>query len=164
MILPALSPPDREAQPYCAFVVGEEHFALPFEFVLAVLDMSELRAAPTQAAGVVGVVRHGHSEVPVLDLRERLQLLPLAQSTTCILLLYTGSPQLSVLGIAIDHVEHIAAQIGEIEQLPRLARSAAPCLGRVAHLAEGLLLLIDPARLVSAAELRNLANLHEAHE
>ena len=150
----------RRAEPYLAFAAGEVRFALPLERVRAVIDAATLSTSPSLPPNVLGVVGQGGSLVPVLDLCEKLELVA-ATPTTCILLLETGSRQLSVLGVAIERVEQVSVLLDKIEQLPQRARSRVPCLGQVAYCSEGLLLLLDPARLLSAAELTALADLRE---
>jgi chemotaxis signal transduction protein len=143
-----------------AFAAGEVRFALPLERVRAVIDAATLSTGPSLPPNVVGVIGQGSSLVPVLDLCEKLELVA-ATPTTCVLLLETGSQQLSVLGVAVERVEHVSVLLDKIEQLPQRARSRVPCLGQVAYCSEGLLLLLDPARLLSAAELTALADLRE---
>jgi chemotaxis signal transduction protein len=151
-----------QTEHYFAFVIGEERFALPFARVRAVLDAGTLTDAPGAPPNVLGVVNHGEFWVPVLDLGARLLLSRGASLTGYIVLLETGSELLSVLGIAVDRVEQVGARISKIERLPPRARSSVSCLRRVAHVPEGLLLLLDPERISTRGELGVLARLSEA--
>ncbi len=149
--------PDK-AERYATFLLGGEHYALPEDCVRAVLQeaaVTHVPAAPRFMRGALAV--HGQA-VPVVDLGSRLgQAFRSTAARTGVLVIEVhreGTPML--LGLTVDAVlAPVSLEPRDVVSAPSFGAthrmdSFIAGLGR--H-GEGLVLMLDGDRLLSASEL-----------
>ena len=137
------------------FHIGRDRYALPLTALLRVLPVARLKALPGAPEYVPGLLDLHGEAVPVIDL-SRLAGTPAAAvryDTRILLLDVPLAGRLRRLGLKAEHVAGVAdigaaLQDGEVR--------AAPWLGPLSAGADGLLQLLEPARLLAPEVARRL--------
>lgn len=130
------------------FHIGQDRYALPLAAVLRVLPLARLKELPGAPPWVPGLLDLRGEAVPVVDLSALAGRQPgPARHDTRILLVETeagGRPRR--IGLQCEHVTGVLAIAGTLAEA---GVRAAPWLGPVAPAADGMLQLLDPARLLA---------------
>jgi len=133
------------------FALGGERYALSLEAVEEVAPGAVVRGRP----GLPGALRGGAEvrggPIPVLDLRASLGLEPRPAGEGRVLV--TRGSGSGALGVLVDEVHGVReVPPGTIEAAPRYFRRAAERLLGLVRTDEGLILVLDAARLVGEEE------------
>jgi purine-binding chemotaxis protein CheW len=128
------------------FKLGEDRFAIAIESVHEILDAQTHTKVPNADAFAPGVVNVRGTVVPVVDIRNRLQMPPLSHSDDQRMIVFElpidGSPQ--TLAFGADLVEQVTeVDASAIEPVPELGAvwPQAYLWGAVRHNDERLILL-----------------------
>ena len=134
------------------FRLAEDHFAADVRAVERVLKYEPPRAVPNLPAWITGVVDYQQRVVPVVDLRRRFEL-PVAETSEQARTLVLDSDG-EWIGVVVDAVVEVAAIVGsELEPPPKYFRGlAGEYLRGLVRRGERLVIVLDPARLLSATE------------
>jgi len=135
-----------EEKTYVAFLIDREEYGLPVENVREVLRVGEVTRVPQAPAHIRGVTNVRGSILPVVEIRTRIGLAPLDPGPSArILVLEVGE---RALGLLVDRVTRVAkVRVSEIEPPPaEVVTARTDYVVGVAKGAEGLLILLDPAR------------------
>ncbi|MGB8169330.1 MAG: chemotaxis protein CheW [Chthoniobacteraceae bacterium] len=109
---------------YITFKLGEEAFAIDVAQVREVLDLTQITRVPTAPSYMRGVVNVRGSAIPVVDLRLKFGLPPVADSVNSrivVLELQLDGETTVVGGIADSVHEVIELEPGQINEPPRIA-------------------------------------------
>jgi len=109
---------------YITFKLGDEIFAIPVAQVREVLDLTQITHVPTAPPYMRGVVNVRGSAIPVVDLRRKFGLPPVADSvnTRIVVLELHLDGETTVVGGIADSVHNvIELEADEITEPPRLA-------------------------------------------
>lgn len=137
-----------------AFRLGEESYALALEAVEEVAPGGAVRRRPDLPGALCGAVRVRGGEVPVLDLRRRLGLPDAAEGAGKVLVCRRAGEER--LGLLVDEVSGVReVPAGTLVAPPRYFERAAAHLLGIARLEDGLVLLLDPVRLLAAPAEEN---------
>lgn len=112
-----------ETAHYITFRLGGELFAIPVAQVREVLDLTEITKVPTAPDYMRGVVNVRGSAIPVVDLRLKFGLPPVADSVNSriVVLEVNLDGETTVVGGIADSVHHvIELESEEISEPPRL--------------------------------------------
>jgi purine-binding chemotaxis protein CheW len=146
----------REDMQAVVFGLDQEVFALPVGLVREILDHREAFRIPHGPAWLVGLTDVRGSGVPMVDLRVRLGLLPVA-ATLATRVLVVDLPldgRLLTLGLIVDRVMEVSAFItAEVEPAPDIgARWRSDYIDGVVRRDGGFVILLDLARIFADAE------------
>lgn len=109
---------------YITFKLGDELFAIPVAQVREVLDLTQITRVPTAPEYMRGVVNVRGSAIPVVDLRRKFGLPPVADSVNSriVVLELALDGETTVVGGIADSVHNvIELEPGEINEPPRIA-------------------------------------------
>ena len=156
-----MSSPSSEAQ-FVTFSLGEEVFAVPVEVVREILDHEEAFKIPNGPDYLMGLRDVRGSGVPVIDLRLRLGLsktVPTEHTRVLVLDVPMNDRTLS-LGLVADRVYEVTGfAADEIEPSPDIGvKWRSDYISGVVRRAEGFVVLIDLARLLSTTDAVLLAS------
>lgn len=134
------------------FQAAEELFAVDIFAVERVLRHEAPRMLPNSAAWLRGVIDHGGRTIPVVDLRERVQLPPAAPTERSRILVIAAGDTL--VGMIVDVVHEVLNLPDEaIEAPPAIYRGLArEYLRGVARHGERIYVVLDAARLLASTE------------
>ncbi len=149
-----------EPSQYLTFTLGTELFAVPIAPIREIIEFRELTAIPMTPAFLCGVLNLRGAVVPVIDLsarfgRERIAV----QRRTCIVIVEVELEDgLHPLGIVVDAVnEVLEADPAHIESKPSFGSGLrADFVAGILNLAGRFVVMLDLARVLSAAELEHL--------
>jgi chemotaxis-related protein WspB len=130
------------------FHIGRERYALPLTAVQRVLPVARLAALPGAPPFVPGLLDLHGAPVPVIDL-SRLAGMPadaVRYDTRILLVEVPALGRLRRLGL---QAERVAGTIEVGADLAASGVAAAPWLGPLAAAGDGLVQLLDPARLLA---------------
>jgi len=131
-------------------------FALPIESVERITPAAELTPLPGSPALVGGVINVAGAILPVLDLRSRFGIAASPLDPRQQFALVATSRRRLVL--LVDDAEGVAEyDVAAIDEARRDAQDLDHLLG-VLRLPDGVLLIHDPERFLSAGENRELAD------
>lgn len=135
---------------YLAIGLHRETFALPILKVREIIRLLRITPLPQTAAHVRGIVNLRGRVIPVLDLRTRLGLPPVADNRrTCVVVVQVGPAGATrAAGLLVD-------QVDEVLNLPADAITPVPVLGDgrrelrgIARLADRVVPVVDVDALV----------------
>ncbi len=136
-----------EAAHYITFKLGDEFFAIPVVQVREVLDLTEITKVPTAPEYMRGVVNVRGSAIPVVDLRLKFGLPPVADSVNSriVVLEMQIDGETTVVGGIADSVHNvIELEPGEINEPPRLGmRWRSDLIRGMARQDEHFIILLD---------------------
>ena len=136
-----------------------QRFALPLACVRRVVPSAAPAPLPGTSEIVLGVLNVAGEVVPLLDLCPRLGLpgTELAPSQQILVVELAGLVAALVVDRVLGVTEHLPGTLLPAEIAP------APIVAGVAHLADGLCLIVDPAHCLFHDERRALFRALEAH-
>jgi len=130
---------------FVGFVVGEVAYAVPIGSVREIVNPVPLTELPHAPQSVAGVMDHRGEVVPIVDLRVRFGLPPVAPSrrTKWILIEVEGRS----VGLTVDRVTGVFGYSGELRSAPTLgAGDEARGVVGVASIGGSLVFVLDVGR------------------
>ena len=141
---------------YLTFKLGDEQFAIPVSQVREVLDLTEITRVPTAPPYMRGVVNVRGSAIPVVDLRMKFGLPPIADSVNTrivVLELELDGDRAVVGGLADSVHEVLEIDPDQIHEPPRIAmRWRADMIEGLGKKGEQFLIVLDVGRVFSSDE------------
>jgi purine-binding chemotaxis protein CheW len=126
---------------FVVFTLGDSEYALPLDRILEVLRMVAVTPLPGAPASVAGVIDLRGRVIPVLDLRTRLDLPPLAHTLRTPILIARGGDR--VVGLIADEVvEMLGVFEDDIDGPETLGRTTA-AIDAVARADGRLIMILD---------------------
>lgn len=147
-----------QAERYATFILGGEHYALPEACVREGLEAVSVTHVPAAPRFMRGAIRVGGQPVPVVDLGPRLgQAFRSTAARTAVLVVKVqraGQPML--LGLTADTLGawvHLGAR--DVVSAPSFGTTSLmdSFIAGMGRYGEGLVLLLDVDRILSASEL-----------
>ena len=157
----AMTQAQEAREPIAVFTLAGVEYGLPVVALEEVARMPQaLSRLPRAPRFVEGLISLRGRALPVIDLRRRLDM-PATPRTgrERVMVIAIGATR---AGLLVDTVREIARlPVSAIEPAPELAEGQSSVVTRVANLAESgrMILLLDPARLLEAGEVRALARI-----
>lgn len=134
-----------------SFHLGGEEYALDILRVQEIIRMQDLTRVPNSPAFVEGVINLRGRVIPVVGLRKRFGLTPIAagKHTRIVVVEVHGT----VVGLVVDSVSEVLRIAADtIEPPPRLGKVDREFVSGVGKLENRLLLLLDVDHLLSGNE------------
>jgi len=149
-----------QASVFVSFAVAEQHYGLPVENVVHITEMVKITRLPKAPEIVSGVIDFRGKVIPVIDMRRLLDYPahPYTLRTPIVISHLDGR----TAGLAVDTVSGVLDLTPQQIDLPEEIVTEE-MLGRihlltgVARLPDDLLLLLNPARLLSPEEEKSLS-------
>ena len=137
----------------CIFELSDRLFGLSIFDVQEILENAEITPVPTTPHFLQGVINLRGDIVPIVDIREILQL-PFKERTreSRIMILQIKHVQLGILVDAITEVRHIEKQIVQTEST-QMGVPDGKFISNIIQYKEGLLVLLDLEYLYNALQL-----------
>jgi purine-binding chemotaxis protein CheW len=146
-----------EAAQYMTFKLGDELFAIAVSQVREVLEIARITRVPTAPEYMRGVVNVRGKAIPVVDLRLRFGLPPVADTlvTRIIVMELELDGETTVIGGVADSVhEVIELEPGQIDPPPRIAmRWRTEFIRGMGKRGEDFIIILDIASVFSSEEL-----------
>jgi purine-binding chemotaxis protein CheW len=140
--------------------LARQPYALPVSQVREVLPRAALTTLPGSPTGVIGVLSLRGTLLPVLDLRQRLGLLPTPATTSqCIIVTDLAR---STVGLLVDGVVGIETEEQIAEAPPRTSPSEIIC--QVTEIDGRLISVLNPDAAVGADLARYVATIAPRQE
>lgn len=148
------------------FGLGSETFAVPVTMVREILDYREAFHIPNGPAWLLGLTDVRGQGVPTIDFRSRLGL-PRMEATSATRVLVVDVPvegRELTLGLVVDRVLDVSAfEAGQIEAAPDIGMNwNSDYIHGVVRRAEGFVVIVDVARIFSAADAALLPGISNA--
>jgi purine-binding chemotaxis protein CheW len=146
-------PEVQELVQLCIFELSDRLFGLSIFDVQEILENAEITPVPTTPHFLQGVINLRGDIVPVVDIREILQL-PFKERTqeSRIMILQINHVYLGILVDAITEVRHIEKQIVQTEST-QMGVPDGKFISNIIQYKEGLLVLLDLGYLYTAIQL-----------
>jgi len=141
-----------------AFRTGTQEFAFDILQVERILRWQQPAPVPGAPGFLEGMLQHGASAMPVVDLRKRLGLPAEVNDDTRIVVVTMGGEG---VGVVVDEVREVMrVDAGVIAAPPQMIRGlAAEFITGIATVGERVLLLLNARRLFSSTERVELERL-----
>lgn len=164
-------PPERELAQLAAFTVGGELYALDIMRIKEIINPLPITPVPRSPAFIEGVLELRGVILPVVDMRKRFGLPPIAPSRATKVLIVAidrlGGPASVeaaaagprwIVGLVVDGVQEVLrVPRAEILPPPAIALTAeARYFSGVCRLRDRIVMLVDLEALLSPGELRTL--------
>ncbi len=157
-------PESSELIQLVSFTIGKEQFGVDILMVQEIIRMAPITSIPNAPDFIEGVINLRGHIIPVIDLRKRLRLNPLAdedKSNTRILII---NVQDRVTGFIVDAVsEVLKIPKSFIEPPPEIvvAGLKSQYIYGVCKLDERLLILLDFSKILQVEEIKKLMEVQE---
>jgi purine-binding chemotaxis protein CheW len=138
------------------FRLGEQSYGLEVAHVYEVSRMVAVTALPDSPPEVLGVVDYRGTIVPIIDLRTRFGLEERAVTLSTPIIIAWGGQR--AIGLVVDEVSGVLAVEPGVIMEPDEFGQAGRCVSGVARLEDGLLLIVNPADLLSEEAARALTS------
>jgi len=161
---PKVVPETGELIQLVSFAIGKEQFGVDILKVQEIIRMSPITSIPNSPDFIEGIINLRGHIIPVIDLRKRLKLNPLAEedrSNTRVLII---NVQDRVTGFIVDAVsEVLKIPKSFIEPPPEIvvAGQKSQYIYGVCKLDEGLLILLDFSKILQVEEIEKLMEVQE---
>jgi purine-binding chemotaxis protein CheW len=148
---------DDTPRQYLTFSLGNECFALESLIVSEVMDVPHITRVPLAPGFLCGVVNLRGNAATVVDLRRKLELPGEdAPAASCLIVLERDFDGEQIAVAALADAVHEVAEITPADILPTpdmgLSVPSRFVCG-LAHMGDGIVMLLDPDRLFSLEEL-----------
>jgi purine-binding chemotaxis protein CheW len=148
-----------------SFAIGKEQFGVDILMVQEIIRMAPITAIPNSPDFIEGVINLRGHIIPVIDLRKRLKLNPLAdedKGNTRILII---NVQDRVTGFIVDAVSQVLKiPKSFVEPPPEIvvAGLKGQYIYGVCKLEERLLILLDFSKILQIEEIKKLMEVQES--
>ncbi len=94
---------------YLNFLLGQEHYSLPLTKVREIIRICPITPVPRMPAHWLGVINLRGKIVPVMDLRQRLQLPPASELERACIVVIQASSESGLIGLLVEVVLEVAS-------------------------------------------------------
>ena len=153
---------DMTDEQFIVFRLGAQDYGLPIAAVAEITKAPEqIARMPKAPAFIDGVMNLRGTVLPIMDLRRRFDLpSDAAGAGRRILVVAAGGAQAGFVVDAVSEVLKVRAE--DIQPAPELSKEQMRLIGRVVNLQARIILLIDPAQLLTEGEASAVAALAQA--
>ncbi|MCZ7583660.1 MAG: chemotaxis protein CheW [Deltaproteobacteria bacterium] len=138
------------------FRLGDQFYGFDVSNVYEVSRMVAVTELPDSPPEVLGVVNYRGNIIPVVDLRLRFGLAPRESGlNTPIIIAWSGE---YACGLVVDEVSEVLSLEPGAVMSPEAFGQAAHHIAGVARLDDGLLLIVNPADIVTEETVRQVAD------
>ncbi|MBF0610531.1 MAG: chemotaxis protein CheW [Magnetococcales bacterium] len=152
-----------KAQRFLTFTLDKELYALDIYSVREILDMTEITRIPQAPPFMRGVVNLRGNAVPVMDLRQRFNLEPTANTvnTRIIIIELSEGNDILLMGALADSVkEVIELDAGNMDPPPRMgSKIGTEFITGIGKQNGKFVILLDVGKVFATESLRHAANL-----
>lgn len=153
---------------YITFRLGDELFAINVAQVREVLDLSLITRVPTAPAYMRGVVNVRGSAIPVVDLRSKFGLSPVADTvnTRIVVLELLLDGETTIVGGLADSVHDvIELEPGQIDEPPRLAmRWRTDLIQGMGKCGDQFIIILNIEKVFSSTDAALIEQVSEVHD
>lgn len=147
---------------YLTFMLAGEHYAVEILRVREIRGWSPVTRIPKSPTFLLGVLNLRGTIVPIIDLRRRLSLEPVAYTcvTVTIVLSVESSRGKRNFGIVVDGVSDVLeVSSSDVQPPPEVSKSAATeFINGLATVADKMVMLLDIDKLLNEEELSAAAS------
>lgn len=108
---------------FLCFLLGNDKYAANVDFTLKILQYTDITKVPNSPKNVIGVINHHGNVLPVVDLKNALNL-PQSEidANTCIIILSLSNAEGSIdIGVIVDEVLSVVeVKAEDISEAPSL--------------------------------------------
>ena len=153
---------DMTDEQFIVFRLGAQDYGLPIAAVAEITKAPEqIARMPKAPAFIDGVMNLRGTVLPIMDLRRRFDLpSDAAGAGRRILVVAADGAQAGFVVDAVSEVLKVRAE--DIQPAPELSKEQMRLIGRVVNLQARIILLIDPAQLLTEGEAGAVAALAQA--
>ena len=153
---------DMADEQFIVFRLGAQDYGLPIAAVKEITKVPEqIARMPKAPAFIDGVMNLRGTVLPIMDLRRRLDLpSDAAGGGRRILVVAAGAAHAGFVVDAVSEVLKVRAD--DIQPAPELSKEQMRLIGRVVNLEARMILLIEPAQLLTEGEASAVAALAQA--
>jgi purine-binding chemotaxis protein CheW len=159
-----LVPETSELMQLVSFVIGKEQFGVDILMVQEIIRMTPITSIPNSPEFIEGVINLRGHILPVIDLRKRLHLTPLAEEDKINTRILIINIQDRVTGFIVDAVsEVLKIPTSSIEPPPEIvvAGLKGQYIFGVCKLDERLLILLDFNKILQVEEIKKLMEVQD---
>jgi len=146
---------------FLTFVVADEEYGVQITDIQEVRGWEGVNALPRTPKYVAGIISLRDQIVPIIDLRQRLDLesRDYDNQTVVAILKVKGQDTEQLLGIVVDGVSDVlTADTKKIKPAPDFGQKDNDVVSGLYSEAQRMVILINANRLISHSELANLDN------
>lgn len=150
---------DNQKEKYLTFLLQNQLYAFPISNVIEIIEMQEITAVPEFPYYVKGIINLRGKIFPIIDVRLRFHKQEAEYTErTCIIIVSVNDAEIGFIVDTVDEV--IDIDDSEISPPPKVsADSASKYVVGVAHLQEGIVLILEAAKLLNEKDIDILKNI-----
>lgn len=144
---------------YLSFVLGSENYAIQVLRVREIVQIQHITAVPEMPADIRGVINLRGKVIPVIDLRIRFGMAEREYGQrTCIVVVELSGSSGGPRGIIVDEVSEVLTLAdSDVQDTPDFGKGVAtPYLLGLAHVKDGVRILLDIDQVLTATDLQDL--------
>lgn len=150
---------DNQKEKYLTFLLQNQLYAFPISNVIEIIEMQEITAVPEFPYYVKGIINLRGKIFPIIDVRLRFHKQEAEYTErTCIIIVSVNDAEIGFIVDTVDEV--IDIDDSEISPPPKVSGdSASKYVVGVAHLQEGIVLILEAAKLLNEKDIDILKNI-----
>jgi purine-binding chemotaxis protein CheW len=139
-------------QQYTLFIMGGKEFAIEIGLVVEILQRQEAMPVPNMPDFLVGIIDLRGRVIPVIDLRKRFHMAPVAKSKDRIIIVRKGRER---LGMVVDNVmEIVPLESKGITAPPSIFKGpGSEYLKKIGKTGGRMIVILDVDRLLNREEM-----------
>jgi purine-binding chemotaxis protein CheW len=139
---------DKTVQKYVTFYLGKEEYGLPISEVQEINRVGEITRVPHTPPHVLGVINLRGKIIPVIELRNRLNLGEIKPGKESRIVVVESGPKL--MGMLVDRVSQVLSlDPGQIESAPQEAiKGEENYLRGVGKIGERMIIILDLQKVI----------------
>jgi purine-binding chemotaxis protein CheW len=150
---------DGQKDMFMTFVVGKETYGIEISHIIEIIGMQQYTEVPEMPDYIKGIINLRGNIIPLMDVRLRFHMEPRPyDDRTCVIVTVVDTV---LVGLIVDSVSEVITLPEEsISSLQGLAGTQGNRFVRnVGKAASGIVLIVDPDKLVNDDELELLRSL-----
>lgn len=155
---------DRQQDQLVTFRLGREIYGVEISRIQEVIHLQEITAIPNAPEFIDGVIELRDRVIPVVDLKRRLGVAEFGEGKQRIVILDLRD---RLLGMIVDDMSKVLMiPESRYEKLPEavVGDRERNCISRLAKTEEGLIIVLEPERILSEVERRLLRQFDRSTE
>lgn len=150
---------DGQKDMFMTFVVGKETYGIEISHIIEIIGMQEYTEVPEMPDYIRGIINLRGNIIPLMDVRLRFRMEPRPHDDrTCVIVTVVDTV---LVGLIVDGVSEVITLPEEnISSIQGIAGAQGNRFVReVGRTASGIVLIVDPNKLVNDDELEMLRSL-----
>lgn len=148
---------------YLTFNVADDRYAIAIKYVTEIVGLQKIIEVPELPEYMLGIISLRGTIIPVMDSRLRFhRTVTEFDERTCVIIVNLDG---MVIGLIVDRVDEVVTmtpdQLESADAIGRLGNRFVQSIGKLGEKGDKVVLIVNPAKIMSDSQLEELQNTLE---